>query len=134
MAAALVLLIACANLANLLLARATGRYKEIAMRRAMGASRGRIIGQMLAESSVLALLGGLAGLLFAIASTRIFYPLFPWAGNPSRAAESMLGCLPLLLRPCFLTVVLTGLAPAWSATGFDLNESLKEGLRSPVAS
>jgi predicted permease len=133
-AAALVLLIACANLANLLLARATGRYKEIAMRRAMGASRGRIIGQMLAESTVLAFLGGSAGLLFANASTRILYSALPVGWQPIARGGIDARVLAFAFAALLLTVFLTGLAPAWSATGFDLNESLKEGLRSPVLS
>ncbi len=131
-AAALVLLIACANLANLLLARSTSRYKEIAMRRALGASRARIIRQMLSESSVLALLGGSAGLLLAFAGTRVFYAALPVAWQPIARGGIDARVLAFVLVTLLLTVFLIGLAPAWSATGFDLNEGLKEGLRSPL--
>jgi putative ABC transport system permease protein len=133
-AAALVLLIACVNLANLLLARATSRYKEIAMRRALGAGRARIIRQMLIESSVLALLGGSAGLLLAFASTRVFYAALPAGWQPMARGGIDARVLAFALVTLLLTVFLIGMAPAWSATGFDLNEGLKEGLRSPLAS
>ena len=133
-AAALVLLIACANLANLLLARAMGRYKEIAMRRALGASRARIIRQMLSESSVLALLGGSAGLLLAFAGTHVFYAALPTGWQPIARGGIDARVLAFALATLLLTVFLIGMAPAWSATGFDLNEGLKEGLRSPLAS
>jgi putative ABC transport system permease protein len=133
-AAALVLLIACANLANLLLARASSRYKEIAMRRALGASRARIIHQMLIESSALALLGGSAGLLLAFAGTRVFYAALPTGWQPLARGGIDARVLTFALVTLLLTVFLIGLAPAWSATGFDLNEGLKEGLRSPLAS
>jgi len=133
-AAALVLLIACANLANLLLARATSRYKEIAMRRALGAGRARIIRQMLIESSILALLGGSAGLLLALGGTRVFYAVLPTGWQPIARGGIDARVLTFALVTLLLTVFLIGLAPAWSATGFDLNEGLKEGLRSPLAS
>ncbi len=132
-AAALVLLIACANLANLLLARATSRFKEIAIRRALGAGRARIIRQMLSESALLAILGGAAGLLLAFAGTRAFYAALPAGWQPiTRGGMDATG-LAFVLATLFLTVFLIGMAPAWSASGFDLNESLKEGLRSPLA-
>jgi putative ABC transport system permease protein len=133
-AAAVVLLIACANLANLLLARATSREKEIAMRRALGASRARIVRQMLSESSLLALLGGAAGWLMAFASVRVFYAVLPAGWQPIARGGIDARVLAFALVAVLLTVVLIGLAPAWSATGFDLNENLKEGRRSPLAS
>jgi len=133
-AAALVLLIACANLANLLLARATSRYREIAMRRALGASRARIIRQMLLESLVLALLGGTGGLLIAFASVSAFYAVLPTGWQPIARGGIDATVLSFALVTLLLTVLLFGMAPAWSASGFDLNEGLKEGLRSPLAS
>jgi len=133
-AAALVLLIACVNLANLLLARATSRYKEIAMRRALGASRARIIRQMLSESSVLVLLGGSGGLLIAFASARASYAAMPAGWQPIAHGGIDATVLAFAVVMLLLTVFLIGMAPAWSATGFDLNEGLKEGLRSPLAS
>ncbi len=132
-AAALVLLIACANLANLLLARATSRYKEIAMRRALGAGRARIIRQMLAESLVLAILGGATGLVLAFAGSRAFYAALPVGWQPLTRGGINAPVLAFALVTLLFTVFLIGLAPAWSATGFDLNECLKEGLRSPLA-
>ena len=132
-AAALVLLIACSNLANLLLARASSRYKEIAMRRALGASRTRIIRQMVIESSVLALLGGSVGVLLAFAGTRVFYAALPTGWQPLSRGGIDPRVLTFALVTLLLTVFLIGLAPAWSATDFDLNESLKEGQRSPLA-
>jgi len=132
-AAALVLLIACANLANLLLARATSRYKEIAMRRALGAGQGRIVRQMLSETSVLVLLGGSAGMLLARAGTRFLYAALPTAWRPIARGGIDASVLVFALIVLIVTVFLIGLAPAWSATGFDLHEALKEGLRSPLA-
>jgi predicted permease len=133
-AAALVLLIACANLANLLLARASSRYKEIAMRRALGASRARVIRQMLSESSVLVLLGGVGGLLIAFASVRAFYSAVPSGWQPIARGGADVRVLVFASVTLILTVFLVGMAPAWSATGFDLNEGLKEGVRRPLAS
>jgi len=132
-AAALVLLIACSNLANLLLARATSRYKEIAMRRALGASRAQIVRQMLIESSALALLGGPAGLLLAVVGTRVFYAALPTGWQPIARGGIDVRVLAFALVALLLTVFLIGMAPAWRATGFDLNEGLKEGLRNPLA-
>ncbi|HYL85920.1 MAG TPA: ABC transporter permease [Candidatus Angelobacter sp.] len=133
-AAALVLLIACVNLANLQVVRATNRYKEIAMRRALGASRARIIRQMLSESSVLALLGGSGGLLIAFASVRALYAVLPAGWQPIARDGIDAAVLAFALGTLLLTVFLSGMLPAWSASGFDLNEGLKEGPRSPVAS
>ncbi len=133
-AAALVLLIACVNLANLQVVRGTNRYKEIAMRRALGASRARIIRQMLSESSVLALLGGSGGLLIAFASVRALYAALPAGWQPITRNGIDAAVLAFSLVTLLLTVFLSGMLPAWTATGFDLNEGLKEGQRSPVAS
>ncbi len=132
-AALLVLLIACANVANLLLTRAGSRYKEIAMRRALGAGRIRIMRQMVAESALLALMGGAAGLLLAFAGARAFYAVLPAGWRPITPVGIDLTALALALAALLATVFLTGIAPAWSATAFDLNETLKEGLRDPLA-
>jgi len=127
--AALVLLIACANLANLLLARASGRHQEIAIRRALGASRARIIRQMLIESSVLALAGGALGVLLASAGVRVLYVLLPVGWRPLTQGGFDIPVLLFSLAISLLTVLLFGMAPALRATGFDLNETLKQGLR-----
>ncbi|MGA3323189.1 MAG: ABC transporter permease [Terriglobia bacterium] len=132
-AAALVLLIACADLANLLLARATARYKEIAVRRALGASRTRIVRQMLMEGVVLAFLGGSAGLLMAFAGVRVFYAVLPTGWQPLTRGGIDASVLIFALAISLLTVLLFAMAPAWSSTGFELNETLKEGMRNPLA-
>ena len=132
-AAALVLLIACANLANLLLARATGRYKEIALRRALGASRARVVTQMMMEGLVLATLGGSLGLLMAFGGVRVFYAALPVGWQPLVRGGIDASVLAFASAISLFTVLLFALAPAWNATGFELHETLKEGMRNPLA-
>jgi putative ABC transport system permease protein len=127
--AGLVLLIACANLANLLLARAAGRQQEIAIRRALGAGRARIVRQMLIESGLLGLAGGAAGVLLATYGVEILYVLLPSAWSPLVRGGIGSSVLLFSLVITLLTVLLFGMAPALRAAGFDLNEALKQGLR-----
>ena len=124
-----VLLIASANMANLLLARATVRSKEIALRSALGASRGRIIRQLLLESVVLAAVGGFFGLLVAAWGTDVLVSLVPQ--NIPRIAEIRLdgAVLGFTLLVSLATGVLFGLAPAFQASRLDLRSSLNEGGR-----
>ena len=129
-AVAFVLLIACANVANLLLARAAGRSREIAIRTSLGAARARLFRQMLTESLVLAIGGGLAGLLLAYSAFRGLLALAP-AGLP-RLNEVSLDARAVMftLLISALTGILFGLAPAWQASHADVNSLLKEGSRS----
>ena len=126
----LVLLIACANIANLLLARAAGREKEVAIRSALGAGWQRIARQLLTESIVLALVGGAAGLLVAGASLYVVRTMNP--GNIPRLEDIALNgaVLWFTFGVSLTTGILFGLAPVWRAINMDLNNSLKAGGRS----
>jgi len=128
-AVACLLLIANANVANLMLARASVRGKEIALRSALGASRGRIIRQLLTESVLLAVVGGLLGLLIAQWGTEALIAAVPQ--NIPRVNEIALdgAVLAFTMILSLVTGIVFGLVPAWQASHVDLNTALKSGTR-----
>ena len=131
-AVSLVLLIACTNVASLLLARAVSRGRELAMRVALGAGRSRLVRQCLTESAVLGLSGGVLGVLIAASGIRPFPEL--WPGSLPRAREVQLDWHVLLfaIGVSLLSGVLFGLAPALRAPAQELEQTLRAGARTVV--
>ncbi|HUK30371.1 MAG TPA: ABC transporter permease, partial [Candidatus Acidoferrum sp.] len=128
-----VLLVACANLANLLLARTTNRAHEVAIRTALGAGRGRIVRQMLSENCLLALIGAAVGLLPAYLAPRVVAAV--GSGNLPRLGEVRLDwrVLAFAIGLALLTGTLSGLAPAFRLSKSNVNDALKEGTRGSSA-
>lgn len=130
---AVVLIIACTNLAGVLLARATGRRREIAVRTAVGAARGRLVKQMLTETVLLFALGGVAGLLLARVLTTLLLsllPAFPVPVHLSVPIDARVAAFALGLS--FVAAVLSGLAPALHASRSDVVSALKDDTQGPV--
>ena len=128
-----VLLIACVNVANLQLARATTRQKEAALRASLGATRWQLFSQFLTESVVLALLGGALGVGLASIVLKVIVTLLPQFSIPTEADVRL--NLPVLFFSLGLTLmagIVSGCAPAWQISGRDLNDALKEGGRSAL--
>jgi predicted permease len=129
-AVSLVLLIACSNVANLLLVRATARKREFAIRCALGAARSRIVRQLLTESVLLAVAGGVLGMAFGFAGVRALLAVSP-AGLPRLGEDGSVvsvdwRVLAFTLVVSLVTGILFGLFPAWTASRTDLNSVLKE--------
>ncbi len=127
---ALVLLIACANVANLLLARATARQKEIGVRLALGAGRARVVRQFLVESLVLAIAGGVAGAAFAAAGVKLLVLMVSSGSDPlTLDIRPDLKVLLFTTGICLFTGLIFGLAPAWQSSRVNVSRTLKEAGR-----
>jgi putative ABC transport system permease protein len=124
-----VLLIACANVANLLLARSAARQKEIAIRAAMGASSARVVRQMLTESLLLSLIGGIAGMLLSIWLTDVLISIIPEGASRLDQVGIDYRVLAFAIGVSALTGVLFGIVPALQASKLDVTSALKDGGR-----
>jgi putative ABC transport system permease protein len=130
-AVAFVLLIACANVANLQLARGTARQREIAVRASLGASPGRLFRQLLTESVVVAVIGGALGVVLAWGLLKVIMTAMPPYTLPSEADVRLnLPVLLFTLAASFVCGILFGCLPAWQAMRSNMNETIKEGARS----
>jgi predicted permease len=132
-AVGLVLLIACANFAGLLVARASARRNELTIRAALGATKMRLIGQALTESVLLSLIGGFLGLLLANWGTTLLLSLKPAALERFTSVQVDMRVLLFLLGISLLTGILFGIAPAWSTTRSDFAEAMKDSGRGTTA-
>jgi putative ABC transport system permease protein len=128
-----ILLIACINVTNLLLATAAGRRREMAVRSAIGAGRARLMRQVLVECAVMALAGGVTGLILAVWSVRVLASQLPAVARPDHNAIFSMPVLFFTIAVCVATGLLAGLLPAWHLVREDPVEPLKDGGRSPVS-
>jgi predicted permease len=131
-AAGFVLLIACANLAGLLLARGLGRRREMAVRSALGASRARLVTQMIAEGALIALAGGVLGVLLAPAGMKVLAALVPTALPATAAPAVDARVLGFALLLSVLTGIGFSIVPAWQASRVSMNDALKQGGRGGI--
>jgi putative ABC transport system permease protein len=132
-AVAFILLIASINVTNLLLAKAAGRRREMAVRAAIGAGRARLMRQVLVECGVMAIAGGIVGLLLAAWSIRLLAMQLPAVARPDQGIVFSLPILAFTLAACIITGLLAGTLPAWHLVREDPAEPLKEGGRSPIS-
>lgn len=128
-----ILLIACINVTNLLLAQAAGRRREMALRAAIGAGRLRLMRQVLVECGVMAIAGGAMGLLLAVWTVRLLASQLPAVARPDQTVIFSLPVLLFTIAVCIASGLIAGLLPAWHLVREDPSEPLKEGGRSPVS-
>ena len=134
MAGLVVILVACANVANLMIARATHRAREVAVRTSLGATRGRIVRQLLIEASVIAAFGGVLGIVFSIGGVRLFRSAIPDGTLPYWFDYSMdARVFAALVAVSLITVIVFGLVPALHASRTNVNRALKDDGRGHIS-